>query len=254
MEGSNSLVTIVMLLLVVVFFYFFLIRPQKKQEKQQAEMRNSLEIGDEVITIGGIIGQVVKIKGETVTIATGKDRTTIRFLRNAIREVTVKIDRDEVDLSLSRVTSRKLAERLAGCERAVVFAATVGLEIDRLIAKHSRRSPAHALCLQAIGTERTEALCDLLCEGLEEQFCAEGKRTRMRFSPGYGDLPLAMQRDIFRLLDCPRRIGLTLADSLLMTPTKSVTAVIGLGASARTCGNKCMFCTKENCIYREVIV
>ena len=88
----DSLGTILMLLLVVVFFYFFLIRPQKKQEKQQAEMRNSLEIGDEVITIGGIIGQVVKIKGETVTIATGKDRTTIRFLRNAIREVTVKIN------------------------------------------------------------------------------------------------------------------------------------------------------------------
>lgn len=92
MAGNNSLVTILMLLLVVVFFYFFLIRPQKKQEKQQAEMRNSLEIGDEVITIGGIIGQVVKIKGETVTIATGKDRTTLRFLRTAIREVTVKIN------------------------------------------------------------------------------------------------------------------------------------------------------------------
>jgi preprotein translocase subunit YajC len=81
-----------MLLGVVVFFYFFLIRPQKKQEKEAADMRNSLEIGDEIITIGGIIGQIVKIKGETVTIATGKDRTTLRFLRTAIREVTVKIN------------------------------------------------------------------------------------------------------------------------------------------------------------------
>ena len=90
--GGSSLVTIGMLVLVVVFFYFFLIRPQKKQEKEAANMRNSLEIGDEVITIGGIIGQIVKIKGETVTIATGKDRTTLRFLRTAIREVTVKIN------------------------------------------------------------------------------------------------------------------------------------------------------------------
>lgn len=91
-NGSSPIVTIVMLLLVVVFFYFFLIRPQKKQEKEAANMRNSLEIGDEVVTIGGIIGQIVKIKGETVTIATGKDRTTLRFLRTAIREVTVKIN------------------------------------------------------------------------------------------------------------------------------------------------------------------
>ena len=90
--SPNTLLTLGMLVLVVVFFYFFLIRPQKKQEKEAANMRNSLEIGDEVVTIGGIIGQIVKIKGETVTIATGKDRTTLRFLRTAIREVTVKIN------------------------------------------------------------------------------------------------------------------------------------------------------------------
>ena len=95
--GGSSLLTIGMLVLVVVFFYFFLIRPQKKQEKEAASMRNSLEIGDEVITIGGIIGQIVKIKGETVTIATGKDRTTLRFLRTAIREVTVKINAPVAD-------------------------------------------------------------------------------------------------------------------------------------------------------------
>ena len=91
-SGSNMWVTLGMLVLVVVFFYFFLIRPQKKQEKEAANMRNALEIGDEVVTIGGIIGQIVKIWGETVTIATGKDRTTLRFLRTAIREVTVKIN------------------------------------------------------------------------------------------------------------------------------------------------------------------
>ena len=90
--GPNTLLTLGMLVLVVVFFYFFLIRPQKKQEKEAANMRNSLEIGDEVVTIGGIICKIVKIKGETVTIATGKDRTTLRFLRTAIREVTVKIN------------------------------------------------------------------------------------------------------------------------------------------------------------------
>ena len=88
--SGNSWPTLIMLVLVVVFFYFFLIRPQKKQEKEANNMRNSLEIGDEVVTIGGIIGQIVSIKGDTVTIVTSKDRNKIRFLKSAIREVTVK--------------------------------------------------------------------------------------------------------------------------------------------------------------------
>ncbi len=87
---NNSLMTIGMLVLIVVFFYFFLIRPQKKQEREANEMRNSLEIGDEIITIGGIVGQVISIKTDTITIVTSKDRTKIRFLKSAIREVTVK--------------------------------------------------------------------------------------------------------------------------------------------------------------------
>ena len=95
--GGSGILSIVMLVAVVVFFYFFLIRPQKKQEKEAANMRNSLEIGDEVVTIGGIIGQIVSIKGETVTIATGKDRNKIRFLKSAIREVTVKINAPVAD-------------------------------------------------------------------------------------------------------------------------------------------------------------
>ena len=88
MGGYTS---IIMLVLIVVFFYFFLIRPQTKQEREANEMRNSLEIGDEIVTIGGIVGQVISIKSDTITIVTSKDRTKIRFLKSAIREVTVKV-------------------------------------------------------------------------------------------------------------------------------------------------------------------
>lgn len=88
--GGTGWMSILMLGLVVVFFYFFLIRPQKKQEKEANQMRNSLEIGDEIVTIGGIVGQVISIKNETITIVTSKDRTKIRFVKSAIREVTVK--------------------------------------------------------------------------------------------------------------------------------------------------------------------
>ena len=69
--------------------FIFMFRTQKKQEKQANDMRNNLQIGDEITTIGGIIGEVVRVKDETVTIETGKDRTKIRILRSAIRSVDV---------------------------------------------------------------------------------------------------------------------------------------------------------------------
>ena len=94
-EGTSTAsnwIWIVMLVLIVVFFYFFLIRPQKKQEKQANEMRNALQVGDEITTIGGIIGEIVSIKEETITIETSRDRTKIRFLRSAVRSVDVRAE------------------------------------------------------------------------------------------------------------------------------------------------------------------
>ena len=89
--ASSGWITIVMFAGLLVLMYFFMIRPQKKQEKKDAEMRNALAVGDEVTTIGGIIGKVVSIKEETFVLETTKDRTKIRFLKGAIRSVDVKI-------------------------------------------------------------------------------------------------------------------------------------------------------------------
>ncbi len=137
------------------------------------------------------------------------------------RTLPVRQTADGVDLGFLKIPSAALARSLAGCERAVLFAATVGVEIDRLIARYARISPATALFLQAIGTERVEALCDTFERDI-------GAANRPRFSPGYGDFPLEAQREIFALLDCARRIGLSLNESLLMSPQKSVTALIGI--------------------------
>ena len=93
LEGTTQtsmLPTIIMLVLVGVFFYFFMIRPQKKKEKAEAQMRDNLEIGDEITTIGGIIGKIVSIKDETFVLETTKDKTKIRFLKGAIKSVDVK--------------------------------------------------------------------------------------------------------------------------------------------------------------------
>ena len=86
MEGIWSIVIII---LMFVAMYFFMIRPQKKQERETNEMRNNLKVGDEITTIGGIIGKIVSIKEETVMIETGHDRMKIRILKTAVRNVDV---------------------------------------------------------------------------------------------------------------------------------------------------------------------
>ena len=90
-NNNGSMLTLLGFGGVLFLMYFLMIRPQKKQEKKDAEMRNALAVGDEVTTIGGIIGKVVSIKEETFVLETTKDRTKIRFLRGAIRSVDVKV-------------------------------------------------------------------------------------------------------------------------------------------------------------------
>ena len=153
-----------------------------------------------------------------------EDLRQVVRMRAAWRTFPVSVEGDRVDLSFACVKSRDLAKNLAACDRAVIFAATVGLDVDRAIARAALTSPARALCYDAIGAERIEALCDCL----NREITASAGDTRPRFSPGYGDLPLDLQRDIFAALDCPRTIGLSLSESLLMTPQKSVTAIVGI--------------------------
>ena len=166
------------------------------------------------------------------------DKETLALIRECIaeasdvfrykvcyRELTVSVNGSVCDFGSFSILSKDLSKNLGACKKVIVFAATVGIELDRLIAKYSRLSPAKALIFQAIGTERTEALCDAFCKDIEKEYNAS---LTPRFSPGYGDLPLESQKNIFSLLDCERKIGLTLTDSLLMSPTKSVTAFTGL--------------------------
>ena len=90
--GGGIGMTVAMIGVLVVVFYFFGIRPQKKQERQAAEMRNSLMAGDEITTIGGIIGKVVSVKEETIVIETTRDHTRIRLLKSAVRSVDVRAE------------------------------------------------------------------------------------------------------------------------------------------------------------------
>ncbi len=143
-------------------------------------------------------------------------------------EYPISIVQSRVDLGFTKVESRDLAKTLENCDSIILFAATIGLEIDRLILKYGHLSPSLAVTLQAIGAERIEALCNEFSLDIKRKLALRGRDTTPRFSPGYGDLPLELQREIFSALSCEKSIGLTLNDSLLMSPTKSVTAIIGI--------------------------
>ena len=93
LEGeSTSFMPIILLGVMLVAMYFFMFRPQKKQEREINNMRANLQVGDEITTIGGIIGKIVSIKDETVLVETGRDKVRIRFIRSAIRSVDVKAE------------------------------------------------------------------------------------------------------------------------------------------------------------------
>ena len=166
------------------------------------------------------------------------DDNTIKLLNECINEaldcitykvcyceLSVKTNGDLCDFEVFDVQSKNLATNLSGCNSVIIFGATIGIGIDRLITKYSHISPAKALILQAFGAERIEALCNAFCNDIQNTLKTQLKP---RFSAGYGDLPLDTQKQVFSLLNLPKNIGLTLNDSLLMSPTKSVTVFIGI--------------------------
>ncbi|MBR6552926.1 MAG: Vitamin B12 dependent methionine synthase activation subunit [Clostridia bacterium] len=137
----------------------------------------------------------------------------------------ISIKDNTIDFSAFKVNSEKLAINLNNCENTIVFGATLGTEIDRLIMKYGKLSPTKALFFQAIGATQIETLCDCFIEDIKNEL---NVNLKPRFSAGFGDLDLTCQKDIFKILDCSKKIGLTLNDSLLMSPTKSVTAFVGV--------------------------
>ena len=121
---------------------------------------------------------------------------------------------------LIRLPGKSLAAHLAGCARAVLFCATAGPGFDRMLSAN-RLQPARLAIWDAAGTAGIESFCDRFCEAL-------GGHQRSRFSPGYGDSPLEMQEQLLEFLDAEKQLGITLSKGYMMSPSKSITAIIGL--------------------------
>lgn len=151
-----------------------------------------------------------------------------------------------------RVTSRRLADGLTGCDRAVLFAATLGTAADRLLLRESAEDMSRAVLLQAAAAAYLEHYGDTCLARLREQMAREGVHLRLRVSPGDGDFALDAQRELLTRLDATRRIGVTLTDALMLLPSKTVTAVIGLTRDPTLGCNtaSCAGCDKKDCRFR----
>lgn len=134
---------------------------------------------------------------------------------------------DEIAFSGATLHSKDLTRNLGGSSQLVLLAATLGPQADALIRKYQLLDKPYAAVLQATGAMYIETVVDMLNAQIKSEANKKGLCARPRFSPGFGDVPLEVQKTFFNLLPCSR-IGLTLMDSLIMAPEKSVTAFIGL--------------------------
>lgn len=172
--------------------------------------------------------------------------------KSIYREFELKYISDSI-ISVGGVCfkSKKLRSHLKNSDRILLFAATLGLQSDALVGRYQNVDSARAAVMQAALAATVESFCDDICGDISCEEQEKGYYLRPRFSPGYGDMALESQRDFFKLLDCSKRIGLTLSDSCIMIPTKSVTAFIGLTKDKECNFNSCGGCENIDCAFRR---
>ena len=168
-----------------------------------------------------------------------KDEETVNQINRCIEEIKeksqpkftykilpIEVTETSVNIKDTKVSfkSKNLANLLSGCDKCVILAATMGVWADKMISYYQKTDMSYAVVFDATLSEATESICNMA----EEQLKSEGYMLTPRFSPGYGDLSIMHQKDFLTLSDAYKTIGLTCTDSMLLTPTKSVTAIIGI--------------------------
>lgn len=194
------------------------------------------------------------------------DDKTLAMIRDSFEELEqiagrriicriFELSRDEgncLKLGELSIESNNLYKNLNGCEEVLMLGATLGTGVDQLIKRYSLMDMAKAVILQAAAAAMLEEYLDEWQAHMKEKLEAEGKYLRPRFSPGYGDFSITHQKKILEMLDAPKKIGLSMTESYMLTPTKSVTAVIGISRTDMSCHKYgCEMCGKLDCIYRR---
>jgi hypothetical protein len=169
-----------------------------------------------------LYGRIDEVTASCLRIA--KPRATIA----AYPVLAVHANEVLLDGCALRLTGADIAEHLHDATRVALFAATLGLGVDRELRRLSLTDALEQVIFDSVATALVERTADAANAHIRAYAASLDAFTSWRFSPGYGDLPLAIQGDFLRAIDAGRQLGITLTPSNLMVPTKSVTAVVGI--------------------------
>lgn len=173
----------------------------------------------------------------------------VRFIYRIFEITSQNID--ELKIEKLKIKSKNLYKNLKDCHAVVIFGATLGTTVDRYMKRYSVTDVTRTVVLQACAAAMLEEYCDNKQKELEKEF-GNDLYLRPRFSPGYGDFSILHQKDLLQMLDAAKTIGLTMTDGYMLSPTKSVTAVIGISRIKQQCHVKgCEECSKKDCLYRR---
>ena len=188
------------------------------------------------------------------------DENTNELIRECIDEIQkdfggkyvyniydIKTEKDTIKLLNTTISlpGINISHHLKECTKCILMAVTLGSSIDRIIIYYMKEHISKGIIYDACSTAFVEALCDFVEGEISSSLEKNGLTTR--FSPGYGDLPISIQPEILKVLDTYRKIGLATNESFILTPRKSVTAIIGIGANVRESDKytKCIQCIKH---------
>ena len=172
--------------------------------------------------------------------------------RHVIRQFPCTVTNDGVTIDTLNIKSKGLAIHLNNCTQVYLLAATLGADVDRLITQRSKIDNAEALCIQACAAAQIEDYCSSIEGEVSHKIRESGLYPRYRFSPGYSDFDISTQTEILNILQTHKIIGLTETKSHMLTPLKSITAIIGVSPTEAFCTpNKCETCDKPNCNFRQ---
>lgn len=193
------------------------------------------------------------------------DEQTLALVKSSMEELEARVrerfiyrifelssEGDTLKIGNWEIKSRSLSKNMKGCDRVAVFAATLGIDADQMIRRASLSEMAKAVVLQACAAAVLEEYCDQCQDQIAEEMKKEERYLRPRFSPGYGDFDIIHQEMLLQTLQADKTIGLTMTKSSMLTPTKSVTALIGISKEQTPCHRQgCEVCAKKDCIYRR---
>ncbi len=169
----------------------------------------------------------------------------------AVFDIKEKAEGIEVLSTPLLLKGNSIKNHLKDCSKAVLLAATLGIEADKIIKRYQLSDLTSALATDSLASAAIEQVCNIVEEEIRDKVAP--LNMTWRFSPGYGDLPIEIQRDFLNVLNAQKRIGLTATNSLILLPSKSVTAIIGLSENKiEKTRQGCAVCNLRNtCQFRK---